>query len=293
MKEKIEDIDFSFGKHSSTSLHKEYEDFLHFHEYIDSLPADLKRNKGITGRNRNYENISELFTSFCSNRGDKGGALFRKGTSADDLLISTWLSFVYEKERIISSVSEIPAYNKLEKESLSKLSKYSVDENFPLAAPKLLLSLGIILIYQEAIPSAKVDGVVYVNEYGNPVIAMSLRYSRLDNYWFTLLHELSHVVLHYERLEAPIIEDLDVNDPDNLVESQADRLALDSFIPRNLWRGCAVKESLKEDDLFAFAKEIGIHPAIIAGRVRNERKSYKYFSKIINAVNFRELVFNV
>ncbi|HDS5366312.1 ImmA/IrrE family metallo-endopeptidase [Klebsiella variicola subsp. variicola] len=292
MKDKIEDIDFSFGKYSSTSLHKEYEDFLHFHEHIESLPADLKRSKGITGRNRNFENISELFTSFCSNKG-KGSALFRKGTSADELLVSTWLSFVYEKERIISSVSEIPTYTKLKKEYLSEFAKYSVDEDFPLSAPKLLLSLGIILIYQEAIPSAKVDGVVYVNEYGNPVIALSLRYSRLDNYWFTLLHELSHVVLHYEQLEAPIIEDLDINDPDNLVESQADRLALDSLIPRNLWRGCVVKESLKDDDLFAFAKEIGIHPAIIAGRVRNERKAYKHFSKIINAVNFRELVFNV
>ena len=114
MKDKIEDIDFSFGKYSSTSLHKEYEDFLHFHEYLESLPADLKRSKGIAGKNRNFENIAELFTSFCSNK-EKGCALFRKGTSADELLVNTWLSFVYEKERIISSVSVIPTYNKIKK----------------------------------------------------------------------------------------------------------------------------------------------------------------------------------
>lgn len=292
MKENFEDIDFSFGKYSSLSLHEEYEDFLQFQKYIELLPSDFKRSKGITGKNRNYKNISELFNSFCINQG-KGSALFRKGASADDSLVSTWLSFVYEKERIISSIADIPSYRKISKEYLSQLVKNSLDEEFPLIAPQLLLRLGIILIYQEAIPSAKVDGVVYVNKSGNPVIAMSFRYSRLDNYWFTLLHELSHIALHYEHLEAPIIEDLDVNDPDNLIESQADRLALDSFIPRNLWRGCVVKESLREDDLFIFAKELGIHPAIIAGRVRKERKAHQYFSKIVNAVNFRELVFNV
>ncbi|KEA51774.1 hypothetical protein DT73_16125 [Mangrovibacter sp. MFB070] len=292
MKGDIEDIDFSFGKYSSVSLHDEYKEFLHFREYLESLPPDFKRSKGIVGKNRNYENISELFTSFCNNH-SKRSALFRKGKSADDVLVSTWLSFVYDKERIISSIADVPRYQKILKEDLVELAKNSVNEKFPLMAPKSLLSLGIILIYQEAIPSAKTDGVVYVNEHGNPVIAMSLRYSRLDNYWFTLLHELSHVVLHYEQLGSPIIEDFDENSPDDLIESQADRLALDSLIPRNLWRGCIAKESLKEKDLLMFAKEIGIHPAIIAGRIRNERKTYSHFSKIVNSINFRELVFNV
>lgn len=292
MKDKIEEIDFSFGKYSSVTLHKEYEDFLKFHEYLESLPSELKRQKGITGKNRNYSVISELFSSFCNNT-KISNALFRKGESADNLLINTWLSFVYEKERIISSVSKIQPYNPITKTDLSDFVKNSLDERFPLYAPKVLKEMGIILVYQEAIPSAKVDGVVYVNDLGNPVIAMSLRYNRLDNYWFTLLHELSHVLLHYDLLGAPIIEDLDESDPNNLVESQADRMALDSFIPRNLWRGCTVMKTLKEEDLFSFAKELGIHPAIIAGRIRTEKNAFKYFSKLVNSVNVRELIFNV
>ncbi|MGP3141739.1 ImmA/IrrE family metallo-endopeptidase [Serratia nevei] len=293
MKDDIDDLDFSFGKYSSTSMHEEYVNFLTFSEYIDSLPLEAKRAKGIIGRKKDFKNISDLFSSFCQKTA-KSNALFRKGASSDDLLVSTWLSFVYEKEKVISAVANVPEYTPIEKEFLLEFVKNSVEEEFPLQAPKVLMALGIILIYEEAIPSAKVDGAVYINDNGNPVIAMSLRYSRIDNYWFTLMHELSHVILHYEKLDSPIIDNIDiVTDPEDLIESQADRMALDALIPRGSWRGCQAKQSLKEEDLFAFSKEIGIHPAIVAGRIRKERQSYKFFSKIVSAVNLREIVFNV
>ncbi|MBI6183645.1 ImmA/IrrE family metallo-endopeptidase [Serratia proteamaculans] len=293
MKDDIEDLDFSFGKYSSTSMHEEYENFVTFNAYIESLPVEVKRAKGIIGRKKNFNNISDLFSSFCQ-KTEKSHALFRRGSSSDDVLVNTWLSFVYEKEKIVSAIANVPTYSPISREFLVDFVKNSVDEAFPLLAPKALMALGIILIYEEAIPSAKVDGVVYINDNGNPVIAMSLRYSRIDNYWFTLMHELSHVLLHYENLGSPIIDNMDViAEPENLIESQADRMALDTLIPRGLWRGCSAKQTLREDDLFAFSKEIGIHPAIVAGRIRNEKRSYKFFSRIVNAVNLREVIFNV
>ena len=291
MKDYIDDIDFSFGKYSSTSLHQEYDDFLRFSEYVELLPDEVKRSKNITGRRKNYKNISTLFSSFC-NADAKNATLFRKGTSCDDRLINAWLSFVYEKEEVMCSILNVPQYIPLTSDILSAFAKNSIDENFPLVAPKALLKLGIILIYEESIPSAKVDGVVYVNDHGNPVIGMSLRFSRIDNYWFTLMHELSHVLLHYNQLGSPIIDDTEREiESEDLVEAQADRKALDLLIPRSLWRGCAAKRSLREDDLFSFSNEIGIHPAIVAGRIRKETRSYKIFSKIVNQINVREMIF--
>lgn len=291
MKDNIDDIDFSFGKYSSTSLHQEYDDFLRFSDYVESLPTEVKRSKNITGKRKNYKNISTLFSSFRNAYG-KNTALFRKGASSDDSLINSWLSFVYEKEKFISSMLNVPQYIPITSDVLNKFTKNSLDENFPLVAPKALLELGIILLYEESIPSAKVDGVVYVNNHGNPVIGMSLRFSRIDNYWFTLMHELSHVLLHYNQLDSPIIDDTEREfDPEDLIEAQADRMALDLLIPRSMWRGCAAKRSLKESDLFLFSKEVGIHPAIVAGRIRKETGSYKFFSKIVNQVNVREIVF--
>ncbi|EPF7428813.1 TPA: ImmA/IrrE family metallo-endopeptidase [Klebsiella pneumoniae] len=291
MKDNIDDIDFSFGKYSSTSLHQEYDDFLRFSDYVESLPAEVKRSKNITGRRKNYKNISTLFSSFRNSDG-KNATLFRRGTSFDENLINSWLSFVYEKEAFICSMLNVPQYTPITNDVLSEFTKNSINENFPLVAPKVLLELGIILLYEESIPSAKVDGVVYVNDHGNPVIGMSLRFSRIDNYWFTLMHELSHVLLHYDQLGSPIIDDTEREfDPEDLVEAQADRMALDLLIPRSMWRGCAAKRSLREDDLFSFSKEVGIHPAIVAGRIRKETGSYKIFSKIVNQINIREMVF--
>lgn len=291
MKNNIDDIDFSFGKYSSTSLHQEYDDFLRFSDYVESLPSEVKRSKNITGKRKNYKNISTLFSSFCNADG-KNAALFRRGASSDDSLINSWLSFVYEKEKFICSMLNVPQYSPLTNDALSGFTKNSANEKFPLLAPKALLELGIILIYEESIPSAKVDGVVYVNDHGNPVIGMSLRFSRIDNYWFTLMHELSHVLLHYNQLSSPIIDDTEREiDPEDLIEAQADRMALDLLIPRSMWRGCAAKRSLREDDLFSFSEEIGVHPAIVAGRIRKETGSYKVFSKIVNHINVREMVF--
>ncbi|QIF95927.1 ImmA/IrrE family metallo-endopeptidase [Proteus vulgaris] len=293
MRNNIDDIDFSFGKYSSTSLHEEYDNYLRFSDYVDALPAEVKRAKNISGRNKNYNNISSLFSSFCKSN-KKNSTLFRKGISSNDSLINTWLSFVYEKENFICSMANIPPYSPITVEKLNDFTKNSINEDFPLNAPKALLELGIVLVYEQFIPSAKVDGVVYVNDNGNPVIGMSLRFGRIDNFWFTLMHELSHVLLHYNKLDSPIVDDTERTiDPEDLIEAQADRMALDLLIPRNMWRGCAAKRSLKEDELFSFAKEVGIHPAIVAGRIRSETKSYKYFSKIVNKVNVREIIFNV
>ncbi|CAM6670175.1 ImmA/IrrE family metallo-endopeptidase [Leclercia sp. GLN_9] len=291
MKDNIDDIDFSFGKYSSTSFHQEYDNFLRFSDYVESLPIEVKRSKKITGSQKNYKNISTLFSSFC-NSDAKNTTLFRRGASCDDSLINSWLSFVYEKESFICSMLNVPQYTPITSDVLSEFTKNSIDANFPLAAPKALLELGIILVYEESIPSAKVDGVVYVNDYGNPVIGMSLRFSRIDNYWFTLMHELSHVLLHYNQLGSPIIDDTEREfDPEDLVEAQADRMALDLLIPRSMWRGCAAKRSLREDDLFSFSQEVEIHPAIVAGRIRKETGSYKVFSKIVNQINVREMIF--
>ena len=60
-----------------------------------------------------------------------------------------------------------------------------------------LLEQGIYLIFEEAKPGTKVDGVALIINK-KPVIAMSLRLKNLDSFWFTLLHELAHIVLHYD-----------------------------------------------------------------------------------------------
>lgn len=67
---------------------------------------------------------------------------------------------------------------------------------------------------------------------------MSLRLKNLDSFWFTLLHELAHIVLHYDLLKEPIIDYFDEENQNEIckVEQQANRLARDTMIPKAFWR---------------------------------------------------------
>jgi HTH-type transcriptional regulator/antitoxin HigA len=119
------------------------------------------------------------------------------------------------------------------------------------------------------------------------VVALSLRYSRLDYFWFTLMHELAHLCLHPESLKAAIIENLD-GEAESLIELEADKLALNSFVPRNVWRNCPPKYSFSKDTVVNFAREVGIHPAIVAGRLRKELNRYDCLSGMVNDIDVRE-----
>jgi HTH-type transcriptional regulator/antitoxin HigA len=135
----------------------------------------------------------------------------------------------------------------------------------------------------------KIDGCVFKVASGNPVIGISFRYTRLDHFWFTLMHELAHVALHQEQLSSPILDDLESERPD-LIEREADRLASDSLIPRNEWRNCPAKYSLAEADVRSFAQKMGIAPQIVAGRLRREFRRHELFSGLVNEVNVREIL---
>ena len=151
--------------------------------------------------------------------------------------------------------------------------------------------IGIILVFVPTIKSAKIDGMVGKMLSGRPFISMSLRHKRLDNFWFTLLHELGHLKYHFELLDKPIIENLD----DELIsdiEIEANIFALTAFIPRKLWNRTPLKYGRKYDvkELLRVANEFDVHPAIIAGRLRRENQDYTIFSDIVSEVDTREII---
>ena len=61
----------------------------------------------------------------------------------------------------------------------------------PVKARELLASKGVTLIIERHLPGTYLDGAAMLAENGNPVIGLTLRHDRLDNFWFVLFHELS------------------------------------------------------------------------------------------------------
>ncbi len=265
-----------------------YNSYLIYVERLNTLPQkELVRRGWISAK----EDSTSLVGYFRDVHEEQASALYRKSDTANDSLISLWLSKVKSQGEMSVLLRGTPKFNGLSKKTLRDISRLSVDVDVLPQLPRILSDLGIVLIYMEALPSMKLDGAVFKVASGNPVIGMSLRYPRLDNFWFTLLHELSHLHLHMDVLDTPILEDFDC-ESDSEIEVSANRLAKNTFVERRIWRNCGPKYNKSFGAIEKFANEMGVHKAIIAGMLRKEFGNYTAYSKIVNEYDVREIVFN-
>lgn len=149
---------------------------------------------------------------------------------------------------------------------------------------KTLLGLyGIKLIHQVKPEKCAVDGFSFWSN-GKPAIGLSLRYNRIDNLAFTLMHELGHVYLHLpHNLEAAYIDAPDENGSygDSIEEKEANDFAKDQLISKELWEDFKMRYFKPIDEDFEhIAEQSNIHPAIPFGRFCFETMQYKKRTKI-------------
>ena len=141
-----------------------------------------------------------------------------------------------------------------------------------------LARLGIILVVLDHLPGTFLDGAALCRADGTPVIALTLRHDRLDNFWFTLLHEFAHVCCHLRDGTTIIVDDLEVSSTDR-TEAEADAFAREALIPADEWK--TLPKELSAEDLEGFAARLSVHPSIVAGRWRYLNRDYRRFSKLI------------
>jgi len=220
--------------------------------------------------------------------------LYRKHDTASDAKLAFWLAKSQEQaKQFFIEHQGMPDFTGISKEELGEIARLSPDESVIADLPEILGYKGIILVYQPALEGTKVDGASFMLANKYPVISLSLRQPRLDNFWFTLLHELAHVCLHKDKLIEPIVDSFDSESaPDSLedIEIQADRLAHQSFISKVLWRTATFKNTNDQNEIYRFAAELSLHPAIVAGLARRYQKRYDLFSEIVHKTNPKKLL---
>lgn len=220
-------------------------------------------------------------------------AMFRKHEDANEILVDLWIKRIESKAA--SKIAERPYRSSdaspIDREFLSWLVSLSGDIEVINALPVILADNNIILIYEKALPGLKTDGAVFTLNNGVPVIGLSLRYPRLDYLWFTLLHELSHIVLHYDRLNSGIIEDLDIKSSD-IAEIEANNLARDSIVPRYLRRRSEPWINPTTKSVTEFAEKLQRHPALIAGQIQFDLNKWSILRDVVDAVDTRDMVFS-
>ena len=170
---------------------------------------------------------------------------------------------------------------------MREIAKLSIHESGPRRAQERLAENGIALVVERHLPRTHLDGAALRLGNGRPVIGLTLRYDRIDNFWFSLMHELAHVGLHLDNGEdESFIDDLSLNVTDPL-EKEADRHARDALIPAEIWESNPVRERATVLEVYDLAQELGVHPAVIAGRVRHEKGNYRLLSQLVGSGKVR------
>lgn len=202
----------------------------------------------------------------------------RGDRQADEMAIQAWRMCVLRKAREVISTREYkqdtitPAW-------LRELAKLSAFDEGPKLAKEYLARHGITLVIEKHFKRTFLDGAAMLDN-DRPIVALTLRHDRVDNFWFSLLHELAHVAKHLNPENPVFIDDLDRTNPQS-VEEEADAMAQEALIPPESWSTAKVRQTLSSGDAIALADEIGVHPAIVAGRLRREKDDFRLLSHLI------------
>ncbi|HEX5417923.1 MAG TPA: ImmA/IrrE family metallo-endopeptidase, partial [Chloroflexota bacterium] len=153
--------------------------------------------------------------------------------------------------------------------------------------PRILSEAGIRMVIVEPLAGSKIDGAVFWIDH-SPVIALSLRYQRIDSFWFTLFHELGHI----ESGDVDLAVDVDIDRPETEAgrppsERTADLFASETLIPAERLESFInqVGPYYSARQIEEFARQLQVHPGIVVGQLQHRGKvPYTHFRKTLTPI---------
>lgn len=237
------------------------------------------------------EHAEELVKGFFAPLMSEGFSLallrhhVRRGSKMDQYALLAWCC----KALLVAQDQQLPPYEPgtIDQAFMSALVGLSYFDDGPRLAQEFLHKNGIHLIVLRHLPRTYLDGAAMLRASGAPVIVLTLRYDRLDNFWFSLCHEMGHTALHLAAgAHNCFVDDLQQKGDD--VEDATDAFAMDSLIPPAVWRDARAQETGNASDVRALAASLRIHPAIVAGRIRRERGNYRVLWQLVGRNEVRK-----
>ncbi|MER9724079.1 MULTISPECIES: HigA family addiction module antitoxin [unclassified Mesorhizobium] len=163
--------------------------------------------------------------------------------------------------------------------------------------PRILAEAGIRFVVVEGLPGGKIDGVcLWLNER-SPVVGMTLRFDRIDNFIFVLRHELEHVK-NRDGMNGGAMLDVDLGGDVHVElettvaqqEAIANAAASEFCIPSKMMDAYIKRKApyFSERDLIGFARTMKVHPGIVAGQLQRRTEQYHKFRQ--HLVSVREYI---
>ncbi len=143
--------------------------------------------------------------------------------------------------------------------------------------PRLLTTAGVRYVVVEGLTNSKIDGVCFWLDAQSPVIGMSLRADRIDNFWFVLRHECAHVVHGHGKQAAILDADVDSGaSPISEEEALANREAANFCVSEDMMQSFYLRKKpfFAEREVIAFAKRMQVHPGLVVGQLHRRLGRY-------------------
>jgi addiction module HigA family antidote len=187
--------------------------------------------------------------------------------SKEPYALSAWLRI----GELVSQRIEAQVYNKTKfLKALPKLKEIMAtnEHNFFKDIQKICLDAGVVVIYTLALLKAPINGAIrWIGN--NPVIQISDRFKRHDIFWFSLFHEIGHIILHGNKKNI-FLENTDFNMINKEKEKEADEFAVKWALRKEEYQEILRNRNLTEDLVTGYAKKFVTHPGIIVGRLQHD-----------------------
>ena len=235
-------------------------------------------------KTRAEELLEQFFANFT-----RGEQIFCKKTEHVDFSADALAAWKCHIHHLLDS-KELTKFDRdaLDDRFFDRVARLSFYSEGPKLVEELLNSYGIHFVIQKHLPKTYLDGAAFMLSNGTPVVALTLRYDRVDNFWFTLLHELAHLKYHVTDASIGYFDDIDgqTRHSENAKEQQANHQAEEALISDEIWQKEKKKLLYGRDiaKLEQFARNHQVATAVVAGRIRWEKQNFTLYSECLGHV---------
>lgn len=256
---------------------------------IGGLPiADMNKRGWIDAKDvRDVQKLqTELMRFFGVNRLEDIEILphSAKKTEVNTAPTPAQMAWLYRVKQIASGMLVARYSPTSTRAAITKLKALLASPEEARKVPRILAEHGIRFLVVESLPSAKIDGVCFWLNDVSPVVALTMRFDRIDNFWFVLRHELEHVEQRHGLSMMMLDTELEgenagtggtVADEERI----ANAAAAEFCVPAKMMDAFVARKApiFSEKDILAFAKMTNVHPGLIAGQLRHRTGRYDRF----------------
>ena len=213
----------------------------------------------------------------------------KKGTPYGEVTSAQW-AWLFRVRQLATAVS-VPAFSRAALvDAMVAIEQLLLAPEEVRNVPAILNACGVRFIIVEKLPQSSIDGACCWLDARSPVVAMTIRRDKIDNFWFVLRHELEHV-LRGQGQENPVIDNLEgfrAGTGSELPEEEriANMAATNFCAPVDrLTAFMELKHPFYyERDVLAFAKNIARHPGLVVGQMQFRLDNYAYLAKHLSKV---------